>query len=338
MYLLESVKNGVVEIPKCTICLDDIEDGSTSNSRTVRVLPCKHSFHSECIEEFFVRSCDVQTVRGFKDRTCPNCRAIVPRESDARIAQAIEDPVEFIQGQQRLGEPDPILNTLNTDREIEFEPLIGVPSTVRWVGHTVQLTSVMGMTGTAWNAPHVRVSNLAERRRRLNEFFANTPQSEPNMYDVELPHDNPFVDEPQAPLNPLDHVINYDDRHEPERSAGFLHAAPNGDMDFRFSTIPSHFTTTDRFRQMAARLLSSTLDPLDGQFARFPEQIAVVQSYVQQVFGRQIEQDLNVDAIFPPGWRESLYEPGPEVASDDNFDITELYSDNANDSDSRTED
>ncbi|KAJ1623182.1 hypothetical protein T492DRAFT_599846 [Pavlovales sp. CCMP2436] len=41
----------------CVICLDDFE-----HDQRMRTLPCFHSFHSGCVEEWLV-----------KHRTCPSC-------------------------------------------------------------------------------------------------------------------------------------------------------------------------------------------------------------------------------------------------------------------------
>jgi len=46
------------QIPPCSICLSLFENGDE-----LRILPCRHRFHSECIDQWF-RS----------HRTCPMCR------------------------------------------------------------------------------------------------------------------------------------------------------------------------------------------------------------------------------------------------------------------------
>ncbi|XP_075664349.1 E3 ubiquitin-protein ligase SIRP1-like [Castanea sativa] len=48
----------------CSICLEEFEVGSEA-----RVMPCKHRFHSSCIENWL-------RVR----RTCPLCRFVMPSE------------------------------------------------------------------------------------------------------------------------------------------------------------------------------------------------------------------------------------------------------------------
>ena len=56
--LCKKNKQGILEFPKCTICLFEISEGMDSIS-----LPCKHIFHESCITQWFAIH-----------NTCPLCR------------------------------------------------------------------------------------------------------------------------------------------------------------------------------------------------------------------------------------------------------------------------
>ena len=49
----------------CAICVDDFKKGDT-----LRVLPCSHQFHVECIDEWLINHSDL----------CPLCKNQVPRK------------------------------------------------------------------------------------------------------------------------------------------------------------------------------------------------------------------------------------------------------------------
>ena len=70
--------NELFEDISCTICLEDYEDGEI-----LRVLPCNHCFHDECI------------IPWLTDRapTCPLCKAImeVEREGDSDVEESDDD-------------------------------------------------------------------------------------------------------------------------------------------------------------------------------------------------------------------------------------------------------
>ena len=74
---LSSVKRDL----KCTLCSDPTELGTTTNSRTVKVLPCGDSFHRECIKKHFCEVFD-QVEGGVIDKICPKCHTIFPRKVD----------------------------------------------------------------------------------------------------------------------------------------------------------------------------------------------------------------------------------------------------------------
>ena len=58
-------RNGEEKIERCAICVEDFKDGDL-----LRVLPCDHSFHKECIDEWLINHSNV----------CPLCKFEVQRD------------------------------------------------------------------------------------------------------------------------------------------------------------------------------------------------------------------------------------------------------------------
>lgn len=61
---IRKFREGEEKIERCAICVDDFKDGDM-----LRVLPCEHAFHRECIDEWLVNHSAV----------CPLCKFEVPR-------------------------------------------------------------------------------------------------------------------------------------------------------------------------------------------------------------------------------------------------------------------
>lgn len=103
--VLETVGNEHFQDITCTICLEDYQDGEK-----LRVLPCQHAFHSECI------------IPWLTDRapTCPLCKALleVRREEDFDLNS---DDGSHVEGND--GELGPITEegaSLGLDRQIRW--------------------------------------------------------------------------------------------------------------------------------------------------------------------------------------------------------------------------
>jgi hypothetical protein len=103
----------------CTICLDDYEDGDK-----LRVLPCQHAFHSECIVPWLID----------RSPTCPLCKALleVEREEDffvsddeSSIEESGADNGETVENEDEGNTPRTRIRFLPT----WYTSLIGEPST-----------------------------------------------------------------------------------------------------------------------------------------------------------------------------------------------------------------
>ena len=62
----------------CAICLSEYEEGEE-----LRVLPCKHVFHRECIDEWLAN-----------DERCPTCKRSIRGEGDQETVGAQRTAVE----------------------------------------------------------------------------------------------------------------------------------------------------------------------------------------------------------------------------------------------------
>ncbi|CAM9320525.1 unnamed protein product [Heterosigma akashiwo] len=63
-----------IEEPTCPICLNEYENGEE-----LRSLPCKHSFHKKCVDEWLL-----------VNATCPNCRTTIldeEQEEEAKLGE-----------------------------------------------------------------------------------------------------------------------------------------------------------------------------------------------------------------------------------------------------------
>ena len=78
---MRKYREGEEKMERCAICVDDFKDGDM-----LRILPCEHAFHRECIDEWLVNHSAV----------CPLCKFEVPRGN-------VNQPVR---GRGRL--PDPL--------------------------------------------------------------------------------------------------------------------------------------------------------------------------------------------------------------------------------------
>ena len=73
---------------ECCLCLDEYSSGDM-----LRTLPCKHEFHKKCVDwwlldvpvtaEHCTQTLGSQPIQGWKNHTCPLCRAVVCPEASA---------------------------------------------------------------------------------------------------------------------------------------------------------------------------------------------------------------------------------------------------------------
>ena len=82
----------------CVICLADFLDGDV-----LRVLPCRHFFHTDCADKWLVN----QVAPG-SDRTCPTCKAValrVPEERESSHRQLWRERVREATEAERVPVP-----------------------------------------------------------------------------------------------------------------------------------------------------------------------------------------------------------------------------------------
>jgi hypothetical protein len=95
-------RNSVDSLHACAICLEDLKQGDK-----VRNLPCKHLFHTECVDGWFLKV----------HRSCPTCRQdVVPKKA---IQKSKDITIESSpQATTQNNQPDiPRIETVNSNRE-----------------------------------------------------------------------------------------------------------------------------------------------------------------------------------------------------------------------------
>lgn len=90
---------GEEKIERCAICVEDFKDGDR-----LRVLPCEHSFHKECIDEWLINH----------SALCPLCKFEVPRGNASQPPPARERRPYFAE--------DSLTSSLDEDIPIVLVP------------------------------------------------------------------------------------------------------------------------------------------------------------------------------------------------------------------------
>lgn len=91
---------------KCTICLEDFKEGNTQ----VRKTPCKHIFHSECLEELLNQS--------YLNPMCPNCKyPIASYEFPNEVEINNKPKIIYVNSKENIGIASPESNEEITNKE-----------------------------------------------------------------------------------------------------------------------------------------------------------------------------------------------------------------------------